>query len=145
MSNKRLETGKESLATEGASPININEEMDGVEVRWMFRPELTGPHKATMEAQPGIFREIAGHHVYMVIVRSQKFPHSKLVGEITPHDVSSVAKLKQAVGILAGSVTEELNERLGDNVDPDVIARNAVEALMEMLADQKRAILQQTH
>lgn len=142
--NKRLSHTKESQAADGATKINVNEEMDGVEVRWMFEPSPVGKHSATMEASPGVFREVRGDHSYKVIVRSVRFPHSKMVGEIRPEDVTSIAKIGKHVGILAGALTEELNERFSDNVDPAVIARNAVEAFKEMMQDQRRALLQAT-
>lgn len=142
--NSRLKHDKESLAADGAEKVNVNEEMDGVEVRWMFEPSFDGPHKATMETAPGVFQEVSGTHSYRVIVRSQKFPHSKMVGEVKPEDVTSLPKVRTHIAALAGALTEELNERFGDNVDPDTIARNAVEAFQEMAQEQRRAIMQET-
>lgn len=133
------------LAKDHGVKVNVNEEMDNVEVRWMFRPDPLGSATATMEASPGAFREVRGDHFYAVIVRSQKFQHSKLIGEIKPEDVTNIVRVRSHVGILAGALAEEVNERFGDNLNPEEVARAAIEAFLEMVSDQKRALLQSTH
>lgn len=140
MSN--IKFGRESLAVGGR--VNVNEEHDNVEVRWMFTPDPRGPHKATAQVRPGVFSEISGRHSYVVLVRSRRMPHSKLIGEVSPEDVTNQAKVRRHVGILAGALAEEVNERFRDNIDPSEVARAAVAAFAEMIADQKRALLQTT-
>lgn len=135
----------ESAYSDGAEKVNYNPESDNVEVRWMFEPNPTGPHQATVETAPGIFNTVRGTHTYKVLVRSTLFEHSKLVGEMPMTDASNMPKMARNIGILAGALTEELNERFGDNVDPSEVARNAVNAFNEMLAEQKSAFLQDTH
>jgi hypothetical protein len=137
-----IKHGTESQAAGGKT--NVNQEHGNVEVRWMFTPDLNGPHTATMEAQPGVFREVRGRHTYSVLVRSKRLPHSKLVGEIAPEDVTSLPKIRRHVGILAGALAEEVNVRFKDNIDPSEIAKAAVEAFAEMAAEQKNALLQST-
>lgn len=138
---------KGSLFSQQRNPnkVNVNEEMDNVEVRWMFHPDPLGPHEATVEPSPGVFRTVRGRHAYTVVVRSTKFPSSKFMGEISPEDATNIPKMRRNIAILAGALTETMNERLHDNVDPSLVARTAVQAFLEMVSDQKRAILGETH
>lgn len=130
------------LAQDHDVKVNLNEEMDNVEVRWMFRPDPLGNHTATMESAPGVFKEVRGQHFYAVIVRSEKFNHSKMVGEIAPEDVTNTVRIRANVGVLAGALAEELNERFADNLNAEEVARAAIEAFQEMISDQRRAFLQ---
>lgn len=124
--------------------VNVNEEMDNVEVRWMFRPDPLGKHEATVQVQPGIYRQVRGQYTYSVLVRSEKFKHSKMVGEIAPEDVTNLQKTRRHLGILAGALCEELNLRFDDNLDPSEVARAAIAAFQEMVDEQKAALLQNT-
>lgn len=134
------------LATDPTNAkVNINPELDNVEVRWMFRPDPVGPHEATMESAPGIYRQVRGQYTYNVIVRSEKFIHSKMVGELQMEDGTSIPKMRKKIGILAGALAEELNERFDDNMDPSEVARTAAYAFLEMVNEQKNAFLQNTH
>lgn len=137
-----IKSGVESQAAGGN--VNVNREHGNVEVRWMFTPDPAGPHHATLEASQGVFREVRGRHTYSVLVRSRRMPHSKLVGEIAPEDVTSLPKIKRHVGVLAGAIAELVNERFKDNIDPSEVAKAAVEAFAEMAAEQKSALLQST-
>jgi len=133
-----------SVARQDRKNVNVNEEMDNVELRWMFHPDPLGPHEATVEVTPGVFRTVRGRHSYTVVVRSTKFPSSKFMGEIAPEEATNVPKMRRNIAILAGALTETMNERLNDNVDPSMVARTAVQAFLEMISDQKRAILGET-
>lgn len=125
--------------------VNKNAELDNVEVRWMFRPDPVGPHEATTETSPGVYRQVRGHYTYNVIVRSEKFIHSKLIGELKMEDTTTMPKMRNKIGLLAGALAEEVNERFGDNHNPEEVARTAAAAFLEMVSEQKAAFLQNTH
>jgi hypothetical protein len=135
----------ESAYSDGVGKVNYNPESDNVEVRWMFEPDPVGPHEATIETAPGAFNQVRGVYTYKVLVRSTLFEHSKMVGEMPMTDATNMPKMARNIGILAGALTEELNDRFGDNVDPSEVARNAVDAFNEMVAEQKAAFLQETN
>lgn len=100
----------------------INEEMDNVEVRYLQRPNRT--------------------RFFQVLVRSHVKPHLKKIGELEDTTHGSEKKLAQKIGVLAGAMAEQLCEEYKDDVEPSNVARAAMEAFREMMADQKAMFLE---
>lgn len=76
---------------------------------------------------------------FEVSVTSEAFPRSSFVGIMEQGKEDNEA---QAIGILAGAMTEELCERLSDSVtDPGRMALAAVECYRELVAENPHIFL----
>ena len=73
-------------------------------------------------------------YVVRVSVRSKLRPASLMVGSFPANEISSMSGAKNKVEVLAGSLSEQIAERLGDNlIDPSEMAKFAGEAWEDLL------------
>lgn len=69
-------------------------------------------------------------------MRSVIHPRTKRIG-IIEQGKRTTAQERQHVGVLAGAIAEELCEAYGDTLEPSAVARSAMEAYSELMADPR--------
>lgn len=97
---------------------------------------LLVPQDDTVKVE--LYRRTNGTHYVRVVLRSRVRPSHKSYAILDPDNFPSRGKFERAVEIAGGALAERQALQYGDRHEPSEIARLALEAWRELLAEAER-------